>query len=178
MSTSTLSTNQKQNSKKVSTYRLSGEEYLKPWVRPWDVKPAPNTVLVNGCFDLIHTGHYDILHVARRLATSSGRIIVALDSDQRIKRDKGQGRPINNFFKRYKAMSFLLGPNDLIVEIDKDEEFLRLVQSCRPVYRVRGAGDFNRERSRIPHIPVVLVPKLGGSTTDLVERIQGGIKDV
>lgn len=177
MSTTTSSINQKPSSTKASvktsTYKLSGEEYLKPWVRPWDVQAVTNTVLVNGCFDIIHTGHYDILYVARRLATDTGRIVVALDSDRLVSEKKGPDRPINNFFKRYKAMSFLLKKNDLIVEIDKDEEFLRLVHACRPLYRVRGAGDYNPSKSRIPHIPTVLVPKLGGSTTELIERVRG-----
>ena len=42
-------------------------------------------VFVNGCFDVLHRGHFQLIHYA----TSLGELTVALDSDEKVARDKG-----------------------------------------------------------------------------------------
>ena len=51
-------------------------------------------VFVNGCFDVLHRGHFELLKFARELGT---RLVVAIDSDNRVNQLKGGGRP---FFKQ------------------------------------------------------------------------------
>ena len=51
------------------------------------------TIWVNGCFDIIHPGHIELLKYARSLGDS---LIVGIDSDNRVKLLKGHDRPINN----------------------------------------------------------------------------------
>ena len=55
------------------------------------------TVFVNGTFDILHPGHIELFRVARSLGD---RVIVATDSDCKIKKDKGQTKPINDLCYR------------------------------------------------------------------------------
>ena len=51
------------------------------------------TVFTNGCFDILHQGHLDLLNTARLYGD---QLVVGINSDQSIKRIKGSRRPINN----------------------------------------------------------------------------------
>jgi len=51
----------------------------------------PRLVLVNGCFDVIHRGHVELLNVAAEL----GPVVVAVNSDASVRELKGPTRPIN-----------------------------------------------------------------------------------
>ena len=48
-------------------------------------------VFVNGCFDVLHRGHFQLIHFATSLG---GELTVALDSDEKVARDKNPDRPI------------------------------------------------------------------------------------
>ncbi len=47
--------------------------------------------LANGCFDLLHVGHIRYLHAAKQLG---GKLIVAINADNSVRRLKGEGRPL------------------------------------------------------------------------------------
>ena len=51
------------------------------------------TVWCNGTFDILHPGHIQLFKVARSLGD---RVIVATDNDEKIKKDKGDDRPVND----------------------------------------------------------------------------------
>ena len=50
-------------------------------------------VFTNGCFDILHTGHFELLAEAKSLG---GKLIVGINSDESVRRFKGPKRPINN----------------------------------------------------------------------------------
>ena len=50
-------------------------------------------VLTNGVFDVVHRGHLELLQFCK---TQGQYLIVAIDSDKRVKQIKGENRPINN----------------------------------------------------------------------------------
>tara|TARA_R100001015_G_C4601330_1_gene156280 strand:+ start:76 stop:468 length:393 start_codon:yes stop_codon:yes gene_type:complete len=50
-------------------------------------------VWTNGCFDIIHRGHIELFKYAKSLGT---KLYVGIDSDLKVKKDKGESRPINN----------------------------------------------------------------------------------
>ena len=54
-------------------------------------------IFINGCFDLLHRGHIELFQYAKKLGKY---LIVAIDSDSRVKELKGSSRPINNQFDR------------------------------------------------------------------------------
>src|SRR5215467_5886821 len=63
---------------------------LKAQVADW--RAAGNKItLANGCFDLLHVGHIRYIHAARRLG---GKLVVAINADESVKKLKGEGRPL------------------------------------------------------------------------------------
>ncbi len=56
-----------------------------------------NIVWCNGTFDILHPGHIELFKVARSLGN---KVIVATDTDEKIRTDKGEHRPINDLCYR------------------------------------------------------------------------------
>ncbi len=106
-----------------------------PWVRTAELAkldlPRP-IAIVNGAFDLLHSGHMKIIYQARRRASS---VIVAIDADARVAR-KGNGRPVQTVVERIGSLNFM--PVDFVVEIHSDSEMRRLMETIRPDLRVQG----------------------------------------
>ena len=54
-------------------------------------------VWTNGCFDVLHRGHIELFKFAK---SQGNHLVVGLDSDEKVKRDKGSDRPFNTFEDR------------------------------------------------------------------------------
>jgi rfaE bifunctional protein nucleotidyltransferase chain/domain len=99
------------------------------------------TIFVNGCFDVLHRGHIELFKYARSLGDS---LIVAIDTDDRVKSMKGPTRPFNNQFDR----KFIL---DSIKYIDKvlffycDKNLEDLVYLYKPHIMVVGSDWKNKK---------------------------------
>lgn len=145
-----------------------GQSELVPWLRVEDFAlhtlPRP-LVLMNGAFDTLHSGHLKCFYHAAKNAKS---VIVALDSDSKIRASKGPSRPILTFVERATALQYM--PIDGIVEISSDEEFKQLVKFLKPDLRVKGT-EYQDAPSRIPGVPTMWVRGDGMRTSKLVERI-------
>lgn len=61
-------------------------------------------IMTNGCFDLLHTGHIDYLQKARELGD---KLVVAVNSDESVRKLKGSSRPINNLEQRMTLLAVL-----------------------------------------------------------------------
>lgn len=83
-------------------------------------------VFVNGTFDILHAGHIHLLRYAKSLGD---RLVVGIDSDDRVKKLKGQSRPINTEYERFLLLS-LLKPVDSVIIFDTDQELEDLIQDC------------------------------------------------
>jgi rfaE bifunctional protein nucleotidyltransferase chain/domain len=101
-------------------------------------------VWCNGCFDLLHPGHIALFAAAKSLAGTEGRLIVGLDSDAKIARDKGPSRPINTFADR-KTLLEAIKYIDLVLGFDTREELEELIQFYRPDILVDGGDWRNHE---------------------------------
>ena len=122
-------------------------------------------VFTNGCFDILHTGHFELLAEAKSLG---GKLIVGINSDESVKRFKGPKRPINNVDKRRNQLELLPWVDEVVV-FDEDTPY-RLIKEVVPHVIVKG-GDYTVEQV-VGHdlAPVHLVPTVEGySTTEIIE---------
>lgn len=92
-------------------------------------------IFVNGSFDLLHTGHLDLLWYAKSLGD---HLHVAIDSDRRIQENKGVYRPINPCYNR-KAIMESLKPVDSVSVFDTDEDLINTIKSYQPDIMVKGS---------------------------------------
>jgi D-beta-D-heptose 7-phosphate kinase/D-beta-D-heptose 1-phosphate adenosyltransferase len=125
-------------------------------------------IFTNGCFDILHVGHLKLLKQCKKLGN---KLIVALNSDDSIRRLKGLSRPINNLEKR---MVFIKELNiaDEIVYFDEDTPEC-LLKTLRPDILVKG-GDYDVDNVKGSQYvkQVVILPYIHGfSTTSIINNI-------
>jgi len=97
-------------------------------------------VFTNGCFDIIHSGHLDLLKEAR---SYGDKLIVGLNSDKSISKLKGPDRPIIGQSERKKILSALKFVDEVI--IFNEENPLKLIKKLKPSILVKGA-DYAKEQ--------------------------------
>ena len=100
-------------------------------------KKNTNIVFTNGCFDLLHRGHLDLLSKA---STYGDILIVGLNSDSSVRKIKGKERPIENEKIRSNNLLKLKYVNYVI--IFNSETPLDLIKTIMPNVLVKG-GDYN-----------------------------------
>ncbi|HEX7746393.1 MAG TPA: D-glycero-beta-D-manno-heptose 1-phosphate adenylyltransferase, partial [Micromonosporaceae bacterium] len=134
-------------------------------------------VFTNGCFDVLHRGHVRYLEQARELGDL---LIVAVNSDESVRRLKGPDRPVNPVEDRVAVLA-ALSCVDHVVVFEEDSP-AHLIQGVRPDTYVKG-GDYPPEM--VPEAP--LVRRLGGevrtlgyvpdrSTSAIIDRIRAKAK--
>ena len=136
-------------------------------------KTNKKIVFSNGCFDLLHKGHRDLI----KQSFSFGDILIlGLNSDESVKRLKGEDRPIQNEIERKKALLNTGYVNE--VYIFEDDTPLELINLIKPDILVKG-GDytpneivgFEEVTSSGSEIKIVqLTP--GFSTTSTIENMR------
>jgi D-beta-D-heptose 7-phosphate kinase/D-beta-D-heptose 1-phosphate adenosyltransferase len=131
-------------------------------------------VFTNGVFDLLHPGHIRYLRDARALGDA---LIVGLNADESVRRNKGPLRPITSERERAEILGaldcvdavVLFGedtPHDIIVALQPDV----LVKGADwAADRIVGRDTVEARGGRVVRIPV----EQGYSTTALVERVKG-----
>ena len=97
-------------------------------------------VFTNGCFDLLHVGHVAYLEEARSLGD---KLVVAVNSDDSVKKHKGHMRPIVNQNDRMKVIAGLASVD--YVTVFNDETPLHLIELLLPDVLVKG-GDWGVEQ--------------------------------
>jgi len=93
-------------------------------------------VMTNGCFDILHAGHIAYLEEAKALG---GKLIVAINDDDSVRRLKGLKRPINSLNDRMLVLSGLASV-DWVISFSEDTP-INLVKSIKPDVLVKG-GDY------------------------------------
>ena len=87
-----------------------------------------STVWVNGCFDILHPGHIELFKVAKSLGD---KLIVGVDTDEKVKQDKGSDRPINSLSFR-KTMLESIKYIDLVLPFGTKQELEQLIELYTP----------------------------------------------
>ena len=134
-------------------------------------KNEKKIIFSNGCFDLLHKGHIDLLAKARSLGDV---LIVGLNSDVSVKALKGDKRPIQNQKVRFNNL-LKLNSVDLVI-IFEEETPLKLIKKIQPNiivkgqdYKVKHVVGYNTIKSWGGE--VVLVPLTKGySTTSIIKK--------
>ena len=127
-----------------------------------------NTVVfTNGCFDILHTGHFELLKAAKE---KGDKLIVGLNDDNSVRRLKGESRPINPVEIRKKQLEILSWVDEVIV-FSEDTPY-NLIKSLKPTLIVKG-GDY-KVNEVVGHdlTSVYIVPTVEDfSTTSILEKI-------
>lgn len=128
-------------------------------------------VFCNGCFDVLHLGHLRVLAHAREIAGQRGAVVVGINSDQSVKRLKGDDRPIFSQEERG-TMLVALRYVDHVISFEEDTP-LELIRELRPDMIVKG-GDYQGKKIVGQEIaPVSIVPLADGfSTSSIIERMK------
>ena len=74
----------------MSIHKIITREELRRRTESWRAA-GEKVTLANGCFDLLHVGHVRYLRAAKELG---GRLVVAVNSDDSVRKLKGEGRPV------------------------------------------------------------------------------------
>jgi len=98
-----------------------------------------NIVFTNGCFDILHSAHIQLLKFAK---LQGNKLVVGLNSDESIKRLKGETRPINDIHERSTILS-LFDFIDYII-VFNDDTPLNVIKMLKPSIIVKGS-DYNKE---------------------------------
>ncbi len=118
---------------KAIKHRVGGWEDTSKAVRDM-MKRKKTTVWVNGCFDVLHIGHIKLLEHANKI----GSIRLGLDSDTKIRADKGAGRPFNSFEVRREMLRALKFRIDDIMTYDTNAELEEHIRRYNPHILVVG----------------------------------------
>lgn len=128
-------------------------------------------IFTNGCFDILHRGHVQVLVEARELGD---RLLVGLNSDDSVRRLKGPGRPLQPELDRAACLA-ALECVDAVVVFDEDTP-AELIAALQPDIMAKG-GDYapgqlsEREVVEAGGGKVIILPYIEGhSTTELLER--------
>lgn len=98
-----------------------------------------NIVFTNGCFDILHSAHIELLKFSKK---QGNILVVGLNSDDSIKRLKGETRPINDINERSKILS-LFDFIDYII-IFSDDTPLNVIKKLKPDVLIKGS-DYNKD---------------------------------
>ncbi len=132
-------------------------------------------VFTNGCFDLIHPGHVELLRQARALGT---KLIVGINSDASVRKIKGNRKPFQPQEDRAAILSGLRSVDEVRIFDELTPE--RIIKEIKPDVLVKGGdwevkeiigADYVRENGgQVFSIPL----KSGYSSSGIVEKIRAG----
>lgn len=156
----------------MSVEKILTRDGLKHRVADWRAKGEKIT-LANGCFDLFHVGHIRYLHAAKQLG---GKLVVAVNADESVRKLKGDGRPLMPAAERAEILS-ALSDVDAVVIFEEDN-VRALIREIRPDVQVKGTDYTHQsvpERETViecgGRVEIVGDPK-DHSATDLIRRME------
>lgn len=128
-------------------------------------------VFTNGCFDILHYGHVNYLAKAKDLGQ---KLIIGLNSDDSVKRLKGESRPVNDQYARSLVLASLQFIDAIVIFEEDTPE--RLIKIISPNVLVKG-GDYSYENivgadfvSQNGGIVKVIPLVDGFSTTNIIKK--------
>jgi D-beta-D-heptose 7-phosphate kinase/D-beta-D-heptose 1-phosphate adenosyltransferase len=133
-------------------------------------------IFTNGCFDLLHIGHIELLKYSKSLGDY---LVVGINSDNSVKKLKGSSRPINNELTRKIILESIKYVDEVIV-FDEDTP-IEIIKKIQPNIIVKG-GDYKKENvvgyefETIGLLEVKIFNYIENNSTSLiVERIKNDL---
>ncbi len=118
-------------------------------------------VWCNGCFDVLHRGHIELLKYAK---SRGDYLIVGIDCDERVSINKGKNRPVNNQEDR-KILLESIQYVDEVVVFCSDLELVERIKESEASFMVLG-NDYDLEKVIRPqNLPVHFFQKIEGYST-------------
>lgn len=154
-------------------YRPMTWDEMARLTRTWQ-QAGETVVFTNGCFDILHAGHVQYLQQAAQLGN---HLIIGVNTDDSVRRLKGQTRPFNHETDRARLLASLRDVD--AVALFGEDTPTELIKKIRPDILVKG-GDYKKEEvaGREYARTVEILPfKEGYSTTGLVEKIVTLVKE-
>ena len=149
-------------------------EQLQKQLSSWRITGA-TVAFTNGVFDILHEGHIASLSQAAREADF---LIVAVNSDDSVKRLKGPERPVNSEYSRALLLAAMVMVDAVI--IFAQDTPLELITAILPDVLVKG-GDYTLEkivgaREVMDHGGRVIINPIleGFSTTSIIQKMKTG----
>jgi rfaE bifunctional protein nucleotidyltransferase chain/domain len=105
-------------------------------------------ILTNGCFDILHVGHVRYLAGAKEL---EGTVIVGINSDEQVRRLKGDGRPVQNQDERAEIVASIVHVD--AVTIFEEPTVEELIRAIRPDIHAKGT---DYAEASVPERDIVL----------------------
>mgnify|MGYP003115238614 FL=1 len=125
-------------------------------------------IWINGCFDVLHRGHIELFKFAK---SKGDYLVVGIDSDERVRENKGHTRPINNVQDR-KFFLEAIGCVDEVVTFSSDSELIKAIKNCKPYCMVIGSDWKGKTVIGAEHAEQLLFFERVGhySTTNILEN--------
>jgi D-glycero-beta-D-manno-heptose 1-phosphate adenylyltransferase len=118
--------------------KILSREELARHVAEWR-RVGERIVLANGNFDLLHVGHVRYLHGAKQLG---GKLVVAINSDESVRKLKGEGRPVMPEGERAEIVAALADVDAVVIFPELDVR--AIIREIRPDFQAKGT-DYTAE---------------------------------
>ncbi|MEO6327516.1 MAG: D-glycero-beta-D-manno-heptose 1-phosphate adenylyltransferase [Ginsengibacter sp.] len=153
------------------TFKIFKTDQLERQLKIWALL-GKNIVFTNGVFDIVHQGH---VHLLCEAAALGDILIVAVNSDNSVKKLKGSSRPVNDEYSRALLLSSMVMVDAVIIfEEDTPVELIKIILPHILVkggdYRIEeiaGATEIINNGGEVKIIPVVE----GFSTTSILKKL-------
>lgn len=134
------------------------------------------TVLVGGCFDLLHYGHISFLRTAK---TYGDTLIVALESDDNVRKMKGDTRPIHTQEQRKEMLESLSFVDQVLPlpPMSGDRDYYEFVRRTKPSVIAITEGDPMKakktEQADDIGASIIIIPKVHTPSTSQLAKLLG-----
>lgn len=127
----------------------------------------PKVIFTNGCFDIIHRGHVELLKYASSLGE---KLVVGLNTDESVRKNKGPERPFNTQDDRKAVLQSIRWVDEVVLFNEKTP--INLINRIKPDIIVKGS-DYSKEEVVGKDIAeIVIFKKIDGlSTTKTIKNI-------
>tara|TARA_R110001583_G_scaffold48541_2_gene152069 strand:- start:2793 stop:3191 length:399 start_codon:yes stop_codon:yes gene_type:complete len=128
-------------------------------------------VWTNGCFDVLHRGHFELFKHAKSLGDT---LIVGIDADKKVKNDKGTDRPVNNQEDRKFALESIKYIDEVVI-FNSKEQLENLIKRIKPSVMIVGSDWKGKNVVGQKHAEkIIFFNRIGNySTTNILNHMEG-----